>query len=321
MLSVIIPVYNTEKYIEKCLVLALKNLPDKSEIILINDGSPDNSDKIINKFLSDKRIKYYKKENTGLSDTKNFGLNHANGKYIIYLDSDDFISDGMYEECLKIATLNDADIVYTDVMIVYDDPTKNQYWRCSTESDLGLMKHLNNMLMASSWNKMIKKELYDGVSFPIHLNNEDVAVTPILFAKAKKIIKVNKPYYNYYQRAGSIQNSKFSKKRFAIFDTSLILFERLKNFDPITIEQIKGCVYMHQIFDMYFYIIKNLPIMERIKYTKYFLKKINIFDDYYKNYYLLKYFSKLGVSKTMDFFRRKKFFRLFIYFLKHDINC
>lgn len=310
-LSVIMPVYNTEKYLKRAIDSSLNNLPVNSELIIINDGSKDNSESIIKEYLDDKRVVYYKKKNTGLADTKNFGISKAKGKYITFLDSDDYISDGMYKDCLSKAIDNNADIVCTDVNLVYEEDGRIVYNKCSNE-DEGIMKYLNVPLMAASWNKIVKKSLYNNLEFPNGLNNEDIAVTPVLFAKAKKIIKIDKAYYNYYQRSGSIQNSKFDMKRFVIFDTSKILFDRIKDYSFDIQEQIKGSVYTHQLFAIYFYIIYNMPFFERIKYIKYFVSKINQFNDYYDNMFVIAYFNKLYMGKCLKYFKNNNAFMLIL---------
>ncbi len=289
-LSIIIPVYNTEKYIEKCLNSVLKNIPQNTEVLVINDGSPDNSEYIIKKF--EKRysgiLKYYKKENGGLSDTKNYGISKSTGKYITFVDSDDYVDSNMHKEMLALALKEDADVVYCDVEQVFDDG-HTIYSHCTNikrKDDFFAL--IDTPLMATSCNKLVKKELYDIVKFPVGLNNEDVAITPILIAKAKKICKIDKPFYKYYQRAGSIQNNTFNEKRFVIFDTAKICFEYSKTLPEKLQLQIKTSLYTHQILALLIYPISDLSKKEQEHLIPIFCKKINTMfgDDFYKNSYV-----------------------------------
>ena len=135
LLSIIIPVYNTEKYIQKCLTSIFKKLPEHTEVIIVNDGSPDNAEYIIKKFqkrYTDSLI-YCKKPNGGLSDAKNYGLSKAKGKYITFVDSDDYIDPNMHKEMLDLALEKDADIVYCDVEQVFEDGHKI-YSHCTNVS-------------------------------------------------------------------------------------------------------------------------------------------------------------------------------------------
>ena len=116
--SVIIPVYNVEKYISRCLEsLANQTLKDL-EILIVNDGSTDNSRSIIEKYLKKHslRIKYFEKQNGGLSSARNYGLKYATGEYIAFLDSDDYVEKDMYEDMYKIAKKDDADMVECDFL-------------------------------------------------------------------------------------------------------------------------------------------------------------------------------------------------------------
>ena len=120
--SVIVPVYNVEEYLEKCLDTLVNQTLKEIEIIVINDGSPDNSQKIIDKYAKKyKTIKAYTKENGGLSDARNYGLTKANGEYIAFIDSDDYVSIDMYEKIYQKAKSGNFDMVVCDLNIIYDD--------------------------------------------------------------------------------------------------------------------------------------------------------------------------------------------------------
>lgn len=302
-LSIIIPVYGTEKYLRKCLDSILKSLPLHTEVIIINDGTKDNSEEIILEYkekFSD-LITYYKKENGGLSHTKNYGLERANGKYITFVDSDDFVEDGMHANMLSVALENNADIVYCDVDEVFEDGRILKVNCTNLTRDTDFFKALDTPLMAASWNKIVKKELFNNLTYPVGLNNEDIAVTPILFARANIIVKINKPYYKYLQRTGSIQNSGFNSKRYVIFKTSDICFERAKELPYEKQEQIKGTIYTHQILALLLYPIDEVHDDTRIPLIEEFCNLINTKgDDFYKNKYVLEYVKMLKIKKILN---------------------
>lgn len=310
-LSIIIPVYNTEAYIRKCLESVFKSLPENTEVIVVNDGTKDNSEIIIKEFeekYSDKLI-YLKKENGGLSSAKNLGLLKATGKYIAFVDSDDFIDENMHSNMLKTALENNADMVYCDIEEVFEN-NKVIYINCSNDArDTDFLKAIDVNLMATSCNKLIKKELFENLNYPEGLNNEDVAVTPILFARSKKIIKINKPYYKYYQRTGSIQNSGFSSKRFVMFETVRLCIEKSKEFNKDIQEQIKGSLYTHQILALLIYPISKEKLKKRKELTKEFCDKIlNMFgDDFFENIYVKEYANLLGKNLLLRLLKENKY--------------
>ena len=191
-LSVIIPVYNTEKYIKRCIdsvITAVKKVNIKSEILIINDGSTDNSETIIKEYLNEyaELIKYYKKENAGLADTKNVGIKMANGKYLSFIDSDDYIDENFYLDSFKIIEKEKADMVICDWETICEDNNttyiveaknglyEDDFWGC-----------IDVFIMPSSCNKIVKKELFNNLEFPKGLIYEDLATTLILFCRAYK---------------------------------------------------------------------------------------------------------------------------------------
>ena len=303
LLSIIIPVYNTELYLEKCLNSVLKSLPIKTEIIIINDGTKDNSEEIIKKY--EKKyptiIKYYKKQNGGLSHTKNYGLEKAKGKYIGFVDSDDYIKENMFDVMLKKALIENADIVYCDVEMVYEDGS-HRYVSSSDDLEKDeLMKNINTPLMPASWSKIVKRELFKGLTYPNGYNNEDIAVSPILFGRSKKTYKIETPFYKYLQRSGSIQNSGFSEKRFVAFYTAKLCFDRAKEFSKIKQEKIKGTIYTHQLLALLIYPIMDVKDnKQRRKLISDFCDQMKQFDDYKTNKYVINYVNSLGLNSLPD---------------------
>lgn len=307
LLSIIIPVYNVEKYLQKCLKSVFKNLPIKTEVIIINDGSPDNSEEIIKDFAAKyNEILYIKKENGGLSSVKNMGLKQAKGKYVIFLDSDDYVSSNMYDTMLKKIIDTDSDIVYCDVLMTYEDNTVKYVKMQNDMYKDQLMQILDNNLMAASWNKIVKRELYNGLIFPEGLNNEDVAVSPQIFLRANNIEYIPSPFYKYVQRSGSIQNSGFNEKRFVVFDTANICFNAIKDYSYIEQEKVIGAIINHQILAILIYLI--MPIKDenlKRKYIEMFCEKFNNLNiDISINHYVYDYLHYHKMEKLIDYINK-----------------
>ena len=208
--SIIVPVYNTEKYIEKCLDSIVKAMKDDCEVIIVNDGSTDNSKDVILEYLEKlpeelkDNFRYTEKENKGLADTKNVGIELANGEFISVVDSDDYISDDFYTIARKY--INDYDVIIYDVYVVFEKShTLNYVSRAKSdwkEDDFAAI--LNGAISGSSCNKIIKKDLYNGHLFPVGKEYEDTAVTPFILSETNSIKYVPYPMYYYLQREKSI---------------------------------------------------------------------------------------------------------------------
>lgn len=316
-LSIIIPVYNTAAYLRRCLdsvEQALELIEDKVEVLIINDGSTDNSADIIRSFCQ-KNINVYKmfsKENGGLSDVKNYGLEHAQGTYVIFLDSDDYVPENMYQELLKGIKEENADVSVCDIKLKYDDERFDEIRSCATISRGDVFAQVIDMsMMPASWNKIVKRELYKGLIFPVGKNNEDVAVTPIVLGRAKKIVTTSNTYYNYYQRQGSIQNSEFNEKRFIILETAQICMERIKELPYGKQETIKGSIYLHQILSLAFYPIKRERFKKRYVLLKKYMERVNkLFPDIWNNYEIKEFVTWQGV-----FYRTYR--KISVFLLKH----
>lgn len=163
--SVIVPFYNVEGYIEKCLETLVNQTLQDIEIILVNDGSKDRSVNIVKKFQSSypEKIVYLEKENGGLSDARNYAIPHAKGEYIAFLDSDDYVEKDMYQKMYELAVKENSDMVECDFYWEYPDKTKK---------DIGEIYHGSNEMIEKirvvAWNKLIKKEILEDtkIQFP-----------------------------------------------------------------------------------------------------------------------------------------------------------
>lgn len=217
LFSIIVPVYNTGKYIKKCLESLMKAIDIDCEVIIVNDGSTDNSEKIIKEFMEklpeeykDKFI-YTFKENKGLADTKNVGISKARGEFISVVDSDDYISDDFYTIARRYIKEGYQTIIY-DLYIEYEATKDNEknylnnYVARAFRDDKEYFKTgiLCGAMQGSSCNKIIKKSLYEPYEFPTNKEYEDTAVTPFILMDTDKIKYVPYPLYHYLQREKSI---------------------------------------------------------------------------------------------------------------------
>lgn len=307
LLSIIIPVYNMEQYLDKCLKSILKTLPEKTEVIIINDGSTDHSEDIIRKYAKQyNSIRYIHKKNGGLSSVKNRGLKEAKGRYIIYLDSDDYVASDMYSTMLKKAIDKDLELIYCDILMVFEDGLVEYCSMTNKTRKDPLLKILDVPLMPTSCNKMVKSELYNDLKFPEEFNNEDIAVTPVLLARAKKIDVLELPFYKYLQRTGSIQNSGFSEKKFMVFDAAEVAFAYLKDENKIVQEKIQAVIIVHQLLAILFYLIAKIEDQEeRLNYIELFCKRYNVLEISDNNPYVVEFIEIHKVPKILHYIMNK----------------
>ena len=203
--SVIVPIYNVEKYLEKCINSLLSQTLEDIQIILVNDGSKDNSGNIAKEYEKNNkdRVIYVEKENGGLSDARNYGLKYATGNFIAFLDSDDYIEKNAYEEMYNKAIEEDADYVECD--FIWEFPNKT---RVDKQYPYKNKKEMLSFVRVVAWNKLIKRQLItdNNLEFPKGLRYEDVEFTYKLIPFINKFAYVDKPFIHYVQREGSIAN-------------------------------------------------------------------------------------------------------------------
>lgn len=216
--SIIVPVYNVEVYLEKCLDSLVNQTLKDIEIIIVNDGSPDNSQKIIDKYQKKyKNIKAYLKENGGLSDARNYGIKKANGEYLSFVDSDDYIDTTMLEKMYKLAKKENLDLVVCNTINIDDTGNGIEINSNYNYSDDTIKNYLLSPPMACI--RIYKKELFKNIKFKKGIYYEDLELTPKLVKYTKKIGFIDEGLYYYYQRVGSIMKQKeFNNKLLDIFD-------------------------------------------------------------------------------------------------------
>jgi len=217
-ISIIVPIYNVEKYLAKCVESILSQTYSHLEIILVNDGSTDQSTKIIDKYAAiDKRIKIIHKQNGGLSDARNKGYDLVTGDYLMFIDSDDLVSSDFCEKMCKAALLHDADIVecsfkrFEDEKELKNFEADNKVKELDAEQALELL--MREQLKQVVWNKIYKVGIVDSLHFEKGKTHEDEFWTYQIFGRAKKIVKIPDVLYFYRQQNDSIMAQKYSFRR------------------------------------------------------------------------------------------------------------
>ena len=236
LISVIIPIYNVERYLVKCIESVLKQTYSNLEIILIDDGSEDKCGKICEEYKKkDNRIKVIHKTNEGLSEARNAGIVNATGKYITFVDSDDYIDDCYIELLYNVLISYSADISIASHRIIYknrciDKSTNEEF--CAN-SKLILEKILyDDGIDLSTWGKLYKIELFDNIRFPKGRLFEDSATTYKLIDISKNIAVYSKAVYNYIMRNDSISKSKFSEKKLDLITSTKEMTDFIRSKYP-----------------------------------------------------------------------------------------
>lgn len=293
-ISVIVSVYNTEKYIEKCLDSLLNQTYSNIEIVVINDCSTDGSLKILKKYAKkyDNIILIENKENKGLSYSRNVGLEKATGKYIGYIDSDDYVDSTYYEQMMKAIKKEKSEIAIADMKIVYEDGSFPDYVSKGCNGEVNTLNIIKNGLAASACNKLFKREIIEKYKFSEGKLNEDLAVILPSIVAAKKISYVENNNYYYVQHTGSIQNSRFSDRRFDIFYGVELTLKRIKGCKNYA--KISQAIIYEQLIVLLIYVI---PKEKNLIRRHHILKKYNQLSKKYnirKNQYFWKFLEEQG---------------------------
>ena len=212
-LSIVIPIYNVEDYLAKCLDSVLCPDVQDYEIIAVNDGSTDSSGEIAREYAAryPERIRLIEKPNGGLGSARNAGIEAAKGEFLLFLDSDDCLSPGAVKE-ISEALDTDADIIFFDFVTVNEDGRQISYQRGCEKEGVFTLRDYPQLIFEypSAWNKLWRRNLYtdNNIRFPDRLWFEDLATSPRLYLHAKRIRSVSKPWIRYLLRGNSITNSK-----------------------------------------------------------------------------------------------------------------
>ena len=216
MVSVIIPAYNVEQYVERCVYSVTKQTYRNLEIILVDDGSTDCTGIICDKLAKeDNRISVIHKTNGGLSDARNAGIDVSRGEYISFVDSDDYITSDMLEHMMNAMCETDISMVVVGFWKQSGDA--REYCGPTTERVVSSEEALKNIYIGheiypASWNKLYRRALFTNNRFAVGMINEDSEIITKLLMECNRVALVSKPLYIYMIREGSITQSSFSSK-------------------------------------------------------------------------------------------------------------
>lgn len=281
-ISIIIPVYNVEKYIKKCLDSVINQTYKNIEIIVIDDGSTDKSSSICDEYAKkDKRIRVIHQENKGLSGARNTGLKYITGDYITFIDSDDYVEKDYVEYLYNLIIEDDYDISACNFVKIYekniDKKNGDNKYILNREQAFSMMLDIENNFTTTAWAKLYKKNLFKDIKFPENEIYEDIETTGNILLKINKMIYSEKPKYNYYIRIGSLSYSNYSiqeldriKHSKELIDKAILKFPKVKEYAIIFYISNLIAVCNKQLFS-------NIYKTNEIKYTKkYILKNIII---------------------------------------------
>lgn len=218
LISIVIPVYKVEKYLNRCIESVLRQTYTNIEAILVDDGSPDGCGELCDRFvLKDSRIKSYHKANGGLSDARNYGVERANGTYITFIDSDDYIAPDYIEYLYQLLRKYDADISCCCMVETEDDHAEycvnteipSEQLLTGQEASVALLNHLY-MVLVTACGKLYRSEIVRKYPFPVGRKHEDEATTCKFYYEAQKVAVGNRCLYAYYQNPESITHTKGS---------------------------------------------------------------------------------------------------------------
>ena len=234
LVSVVIPVYNMEQYLSRCVDSVLGQTYKNLEIFLVDDGSIDNSGALCDMYSAiDNRVTVIHKKNGGLSSARNTGLRVAGGEYITFVDSDDWLDEDFIEVLVKDIDKEHADLAIIGYRYAYDNCTKHPLYPIVSnilsqeEAIAELCK--NKWLVSYVWNKLYKRSLFDGIYFPEGQTYEDIYIMHTIFQKCYRIVCNQNEKYNYYMRKDSIVHNLSIENHLAIFQAYEKRYRDLKH--------------------------------------------------------------------------------------------
>lgn len=253
--SIIVPAYNTEKYIDKCLKSIFSNTYKNFEVIIVNDGSTDKTEDIINKYIKKyDNIIYIKQKNMGLSLARNNGVKKATGDYLLFIDSDDYVEKNLLENINK--NIDDLDVLRYQLNIVFNDkiiPYEEKEFNVTDGID-AFEKIVKYKFIEMAALYVINRKYYldNNFMFEKDVYHEDYGLLPLVIATAKKVKSINYLGYNYVQRDGSIMSSNDIEKMKKKMDDMLFLFTKaIRYLDNIPNSQNVKSFYANSIIDKY----------------------------------------------------------------------
>jgi len=292
LVSVIVPIYNVQKYLDKCIQSIINQTYTNIEIILVDDGSSDECGHMCDQYANkDERIKVIHKKNGGLSDARNYGIICATGKYIAFIDSDDFIHQRYVEILTELAVKNQADIVVGDFASFQDADYCHD--KIINEKDILQSQTLTSKYLYDSnfiqqkrtiftvaWGKIYAKRLWQGIEYPVGKLHEDTFTTYKLMEKALKVVYLQEPIYYWRKRMDSITNGRWTFShldQIEAFGEQLEYYHRMgkQRYVEIVLES-----YFESFFWCYNRMVENHTDLSRLevylKCMKKYIRYINL---------------------------------------------
>lgn len=236
LVSIIVPVYNVEDYLPACLESIQRQDYNNTEIIIVNDGSTDNSGSICDKAAAaDDRIKVIHQENGGLSAARNAGINQAAGEYIVFVDSDDLMHPSYISVLLSVLSESGCKLAMCDMQRFHDAPEIVTIPENTSKEILTSRQTIQRFLQGEWWSapaKIYKSELFESIRFPVGRNNEDYAILTRIFEQCEKVVYLRTPLYFYRCRVGSITKSALNDHSFDEIDNCVDVLEYIAQKHP-----------------------------------------------------------------------------------------
>lgn len=306
LISVIVPIYNVEKYLARCVDSIVNQTYKNLEIILVDDGSPDSCPQMCDDYAKkDSRIKVVHKKNGGLSDARNAGMAVATGEYISFIDSDDYVSDDFFECLLDVINKENSDIAECSVVKFYEDNRFDEFsddLSVKTYDTQDAMSALiaENPFHQHVWNKLYKTELVKDIPYAVGKLNEDEFWTYQVFGRANKVSKLNKTMYYYFQRNSSIMGVGYNIRRLDALEAKANRQKYIENNFPDLSTQAKidlygSCIFAYQSVMKFMSGADKKNALELIrKYRKMYnlsFDEINTIKDSSKKYFMFAKFN------------------------------
>lgn len=311
LVSLIIPVYNVESFLPRCLDSVSSQTYKELEVIIINDGSTDNSQQIIDRYVAENPcFKAYTIENSGQGGARNYGFEKANGEYIAFLDSDDYIAPDCIERLVETAIKEDGDIVVCNCYDVREDGSVLEKYKNNQDNITTSLFENPQILFnrVAPWGKLFKKSVFGELRFVTGVWYEDMRLVPKLYLNAKKITYIDDSLFFYVQRQGSTMNNKNAERNLEIISA----FEDLISYFK------ENGVYDRFKNELYYLVTEHIAVaavtrvsLSNTKDKKAVLIKLQNYLDTFDGLYDNKYMSNLDRNKRLIlFFNRHKLYFL-----------
>ena len=299
LVSIIVPVYNVEEYLERCIESVLNQTENNIELILVDDGSTDKSSFICDKYAeNDKRVKVFHQSNKGRCIARNVGLNNSVGEWILFLDSDDWIEPDYIRSMIDVYNETGSKIISCKTQVWVGDEILDLNKDTNNITVYNLDEIIKGLLTQETirfelWNKLIKKELLDGVVFIDGQISEEVHIDRIIFLRTNSLAHIDKSLHNYLTQRPGNTSSRFNPSRICIFDELDGMAIDLESMGKKNLVEVIDCIAMQFVILIY---------MEALQF-----KRINEVKTQL-NIYIDKYYS---IAKNSEYYQNRKGLKIF----------